>query len=115
MSRLRAPTVLRVLQGSLLLLAPDQVLRALRHPPPDRPALTVLRVLGARQLLQAALVGPRASSGRLRAGAAVDGLHSATMIALAAARPAWRIPGGLDAVTAASFAVAGIAASRRAR
>src|SRR6202044_1298581 len=76
-------SALRAVYGTGLLLAPGRILRALARMPLDRRTVAVARVLGARQLVQAALVGRSPTSGRLLAGAAVDAVHAASMVAVA--------------------------------
>jgi hypothetical protein len=76
-----AVPVLHALVGGALLLAPGRLLRGVGDPASRRSRL-VAQVLGARHLGQAALLA--GSGGRIapRLGAAVDGLHGASMIAL---------------------------------
>jgi hypothetical protein len=85
MSRLSA---LHGLYGTALLLAPGLLLRGVGDPD-DRLARLAARALGARHLGQAALL---AASGRraIRFGAAVDGLHAASMLGLGLAVPPHR-------------------------
>lgn len=107
----RLPPV-RVAWGAALLLAPDRVLRALPHGQIDRPALAFARVLGVRDLVQAAVIARRPTRGRILAGAAVDATHATTMVALALIRPDRRKLALTNVTTASAFAVAGL---RRAR
>ena len=110
---MRALTATRMLYGSMLLLVPGKVLHALPHKRIDRRAKTFARILGARHLLQLCLVDREATTRRLRAGAIVDASHAATMIALAALRPERRQLASANALVAATFATAGILATRR--
>jgi hypothetical protein len=73
----------RAVYGAGLLLAPSSVLDALARSPLDRPAVRVARVLGARHLLQAAVLATHPGPRWRLAGAAVDGAHAASMLALA--------------------------------
>jgi hypothetical protein len=76
------------LYGSALLAAPGLLLHGVGDPA-DRMARLAARVLGARHLGQAALfaaTGARAA----RLGAAVDGLHAASMVLLGLAVPRHR-------------------------
>lgn len=100
MSRLSA---LHGLYGTALLLAPGLLLRRVGDPD-DRVARLAARVLGARHLGQAALL---AATGRraTRLGAAVDGLHAASMVLLGLAVPLHR------RAAMASGAVAGVLAA----
>ena len=74
----------RAAYGLALLMAPAELLTAAGGPPPSGPECRVARLLGARQLAQAAFT---ATGGRraLRWGAAADGLHCVSMLMLAAA------------------------------
>ena len=112
---MRALTAVRLLYGSVLLLAPRAALHELPHGRVDWRALTLARVLGARHLLQAAVVGSHGSERWLRAGAVVDAGHAATMVAFAALRPERRALAGANALVAASLAAGGIVESRRGR
>jgi hypothetical protein len=100
MSRLSA---LHGLYGTALLLAPGLLLRGVGDPA-DPAARLATRLLGARHLGEAALLaatGRRAS----RVGAAVDGLHAASMVLLGLAVPLHR------RAAMASGAVAGVLAA----
>ncbi|KAA0016346.1 hypothetical protein [Antrihabitans cavernicola] len=98
--------------GVVLLLAPHRVARTAAGPLDGRDNL-VARILGARQLVQAAATG-RQSSHRLRvASTAVDIIHAASMAGLAAIDEPRRRPALADAVVASGFAAAGYAATTR--
>jgi hypothetical protein len=107
MSKLGA---IRAAWGAALLLAPDAVLRAVGGRP-DALARRVSRVLGARELVQARLAAGHRSCSAAWAGALVDATHAATMLALAIRRPTYRRPAAASALTAASFAIAGLRAA----
>ena len=76
------------------------------------PAALAARILGLRQLAQAALTCGNPARPVLVLGAEADALHAASMVALAAFSARWRPQAGLDAVVAASLAAAGVAAAR---
>jgi hypothetical protein len=79
---IRWPEVGRAVWGTTLLLAPRAILRRLDHAEPDRRSVVVARVLGGRQLAQAALsVDP--SPEVLAAGVWVDGAHAMSLVGLA--------------------------------
>lgn len=104
----------RVGWGVFLLACPDRPIRALtgvRLTPRDR---HVLRVLGARQVVQAAVSLVHPSHRVLAVGSAVDALHAASCLGLAAADSRWRRGAVLGAADAAAFAFAGYAGARRA-
>ena len=75
--------------GAALVSRPDALVEQVAGRRPDEVERLVARVLGVRQGLQAAAVArwPR-RAGRL--GAVTDGLHAASMVALAVASPRYR-------------------------
>jgi hypothetical protein len=104
---------LRCLYGAVLLLAPTRALAGLTRAPVDRRATTVARVLGARELVQAELVRRHPGRAAQLASAGVDGLHAATMFALAAADRDRRRLALHNGATAAVLAIASLLAGRR--
>jgi hypothetical protein len=94
--------------GAALLLAPARVLRAAVDAPLDRAALRVARVLGARHLVQAAVLATHPRPSWRLAGAAVDAAHGASMLAVArwSPQPGHRRLAGHSARTAGGFAAA---------
>ena len=74
------------------------------------PERRIIRLLGARQLLQATAV--LAGSRKVARAWWVDGLHSASMLALSAAVPAVHRLARIDATVAAAFAIATRATTR---
>lgn len=109
--RREAPAV-RAGWGALLLGAPGLVLRSFGHRP-VRPQTLVVRALGARHLAQAALISPTSPRWTRVAGAAVDGLHAATAVALGVADRRWRRAVLADAAVAGAFMTAGWALAVR--
>ncbi|BCJ39730.1 hypothetical protein GCM10010168_78140 [Actinoplanes ianthinogenes] len=98
--------------GCVLLLTPESVLRIGGRPVPG-PVLTRLaRLLGARQLVQAAVLAGWPGAPVARGGAVVDVLHAATDLWYAVASPRHRPAALLDATIATALAVAGVAATR---
>jgi hypothetical protein len=107
---MRSATTLRLVLGALCLAAPGRVLAAARGSG-RRPAM-VVRVLGARLLLQGGLdltVGTRT---RLP-DAAIEAAHAASMVSLAAIRPAYRGPALTSAAVATSLALLDLVGSPR--
>ncbi len=98
---------LRVLWGTVLLIAPEVVLRDLPHQRLGRGARVFARVLGARHLIQAAITGREGTRRWVLAGAAVDATHAATMAVLAALRPDRRKLALTNVATATALAAAG--------
>jgi hypothetical protein len=99
---------IRAAWGTALLLAPDAVLRAVARERCDARTRRVTRVLGGRELVQGMVAARHRSRSSILAGAAVDATHAATMVALALSRPVYRRPATASALTAASFALAGL-------
>lgn len=106
-------TAIRAAWGTALLLAPDAVLCSLGHGRIDPRARRVTQVLGGRELLQGLIACRHRSRSSILSGAAVDATHAATMLALAIRRPACRRQAAASALTAATFATAGLRTGRQ--
>jgi hypothetical protein len=98
----------RAAWGGALLVAPGAVLALTTRSDPAflGAARTVLRVLGARHLVQAGVELRRPGAAVLGAGAVVDGLHAASGVTLAALDRRWRRSALLDAAVATGFCLA---------
>jgi hypothetical protein len=96
----------------LQITCPAQTISVAGGPPSEARAATVIRILGARQLLQAFATGLRPTSSVLAAGAAVDGVHATTMVALALRKREWRRAALQEALVASCLALAGAGAAR---
>ena len=100
-------SIVRAVWGCLLLLAPGWVSRRLRWAEGERRrGRLVVRVLGARQLVQAGVTARWPGRGVLGIGAGTDLLHAATAAWFAASGPGRRVAGGVDTMVAATFAAA---------
>lgn len=99
--------------GLVLLLAPGWVVRHVAGRSPGAVSMTVVRVLGARDVSQALLGSVAPSADVLALGAEVDGMHALSMLVLAGLAPRWRRAALVSAAVAGSFAVAGAFQSRR--
>jgi hypothetical protein len=104
--RIQATALLRTGWAVTLLLVPERLLRIGGQAPPPA-AISVVRVLGIRHLLQAAVsaVAPVASVAAL--GAVVDTVHTGTCAALAVVSPRWRRAALIDAAVESGFAASG--------
>jgi hypothetical protein len=102
----------RALYGDALLLAPLPALERVAGAAVDRGALAVARLLGARQLVQAAMLGPHPSPGGLLTGAGIDLAHAVSMAAVArwSSRASHRRMAARHARTAGLFAAWGMLA-----
>ncbi|GAB2756042.1 hypothetical protein [Sinomonas soli] len=100
---MRPLETVRAAYGTVELVAPGAVERLLLGHRPDDRARTVIRVLGARHLVQA-LVTARGGRTLHRLGGAVDVIHAVTMAALAGADPRRRRAAAVNAAIALVFA-----------
>ncbi|MEJ5913006.1 hypothetical protein [Pseudokineococcus sp. 1T1Z-3] len=107
------PDLARAGWGAVCLLAPTVVERALSGHEPDDRARRVMRVLGARHLVQAGASRLLPARLALAGGAAVDALHAATAVVLALADPPRRRASLLDAVVALAWSAWGVRRYRR--
>ncbi|WP_155123512.1 MULTISPECIES: hypothetical protein [unclassified Actinoplanes] len=98
----RAAAAARVAWGVALVAAPHRIPRY-----GAAPAVAVLRVLGARQIVQGAVTLARPTPLVTGCGALVDALHAGTDLAAAAGSARWRPVALPDAVVALGFAAAG--------
>ncbi|MFF5111295.1 SDR family oxidoreductase [Streptosporangium sp. NPDC000509] len=112
MPPVRAIEVTRAVWGLALLLAPSQVLRVLGGRR-SRGAKVVARLLGARQLGQAAWSGLRPSRSVLAGGAVIDLVHAGTAVALGVVDGRWRHVALSDAGVALAWSLAGLRDSGR--
>ncbi|HEX7356048.1 MAG TPA: hypothetical protein VF288_14595 [Mycobacteriales bacterium] len=103
--------VARAAWGAALLLAPRAVLARVHHVQQDTAAVRVARLLGARQLAQAALSGVAPSRTALVLGMGVDAIHALTGVGFAAVDRR-RARGAL---TDAAISVLWVAAGQRAQ
>lgn len=101
-------SLVRAAYGAVVLARPDRVLRLYSGRPAHPPDTAVLRVLGARHLLQAAATARPAGATALLTGAAVDTAHALSMTALGLTDRPRRRAALIDAAVAGSFATAGV-------
>jgi hypothetical protein len=100
---MRPLEVVRAAYGAAELLAPGAVEGLLLGRRPDERARRVIRLLGARHLVQA-IATARGGPALHRLGGGVDAIHAATMAVLAAADRRRRHPAALNAAIALVFA-----------
>jgi hypothetical protein len=93
--------------GIVAIAAPRLVLARVGGDPTDRDSRVVMRILGARQAVQATLSGIAPTGPVLALGVWVDTVHAATAIALAAGDRRYSKPAAVDAVIAAIWAAVG--------
>ncbi len=102
--RWRAIELTRGLAGAALMVAPRATLRHVHRTGDDATSVFVARVLGARQVAQAALSGVKPSPEVLAMGVWVDLAHAATATGLAAVDHTRAVAGLVNAVTALGWA-----------
>jgi hypothetical protein len=100
----------RLAWGALLVAWPDRVLSEGSEPAPAY-VRGAVRVLGARHLVEGALLVRRGDRSPPDWSIAIDALHGLSMLALAAARPALRADALRSAASA--FTLAGLSAYER--
>jgi hypothetical protein len=104
--------IVQALWGLALVLAPAIVLAFLGGPNEGRMPKRVMRVLGARHLMQAC--GERCIGGRaFELGAWADGLHAVTGVDFGYLDARWRRAALTDAAITAGFAAFGLATRPR--
>jgi hypothetical protein len=94
--------------GALLIARPEAVARACSGAPNAVPRAWIVRLLGARMLLQALVEAARPEQRILAGGIATDAAHGASMVALAAASRRYRRPASISAAAAGLSAVLGL-------
>lgn len=113
---MRAPEAVRAAYGLCQLVSPAVMFRLAIGHQPESGASVVMRILGARHLFQAVVIGAAPTSVALHCcGGVVDSLHSASMVALAVADHRHRRAAASDAIVAALFAGMEFAVARRCR
>jgi hypothetical protein len=105
MSRPNPTELVRAAWGAALLLAPRPVLRHVHGAPLTGPGVPVLRVLGARHLLQAAAVTVWPSHRVLLVAAAVDLSHCVSMVPLALYGGRYARAGAVETAVAGAWAL----------
>jgi hypothetical protein len=100
--------------GAVQLVRPAYSAEQLLGGPLDPGAMAAVRVLGARQLAQAAVSVAVPSARLLALGAGADGAHALSMAVLALADPRRRRPAMISGLVAAVFAAGGAVVARRA-
>ena len=101
------PLAVRSGWGALLLVAPGPILRLMGGVDEGRTPRRLVRILGARHIVQAA-VEQRFGGTARKLGVGVDVIHAATDIAFGYIDPRWRRAVVTDAAIAATFATIGI-------
>jgi hypothetical protein len=103
--------VAQALWGAALMIAPGTVLQLFGGADEGHTPKAIMRVLGARHLVQAGaehLFGVEA----LRVGACVDALHALTGFGFAVADARWRRAALVDAMITSGFAAVGMSQGR---
>lgn len=101
------PLALRAGWGALLVATPGPILRLMGGTDQGRTPRRLVRLLGARHMLQAAAEQRFGGTAR-QIGVGVDLIHAATDVAFGYVDPRWRRAVLTDAAIAAGFAVIGV-------
>ncbi len=112
---MNALAVVRTLIGVKEFASPASLLEAVTHSPVDDRARRVVRLLGARDLLQAAVTAIHPSPTVLLGGGGVDLLHGASMVWLAMVAPERRRAALASATVAGILAGLQLTAAARVR
>jgi len=104
-------TGVRTVEGIVLLTRPRPLLSTISGRPVDEKVAIFARALGARQLIQAAILWRWNTPSVLRAGAAVDALHAASVLTLVKSRH--RRLAILNVVSASTWALVGVRLARQ--
>ena len=103
----------RALWGGALLVAPRRLLADLHQAPAGTLEVGVLRVLGMRHLVQAAVLAALSDPRARWVGAVVDLLHAGSAVPLAMGRGPRSRAGRVETLAAVSFAAAELAPAIR--
>lgn len=106
--RTRAVSAVLAASGLTMLVAPEWVVRRLTPDAPE-PRSWIVRLLGARSLVQNVLIVIRPTRQAMQLGAAVDGLHAASMVGVAALSSRFRRPAAVSAGIATVSALVDLA------
>lgn len=93
----------RFFWGAVLLARPDSIRLGRAATSGER---AVIRVLGARHLMQAVFLLRRHDDRAAEVSAAIDGVHAASMAVLAAVRSSTRIPALISLAMSGGFGLA---------
>ncbi len=102
----------RTLVGIALLTRPRTLLTALSGQPANENVAIYAQILGARHLVEAAILWRWTTPTVVRSGAAVDAIHTASALALVKTRHDTRLA-TLNVASASTFALLGATLARR--
>jgi hypothetical protein len=105
--KVRTTAAVRAVWGTVLLLLPERLLSAGGDRPTPAPAVTVVRVLGLRHLLQAGVAAAVPTGPVAGLGALVDTAHASSCVGVAAWSPRWRRAALIDLLVETAFAASG--------
>lgn len=111
--QVRTTALVRTAWGAVLILMPERLLRAGAGRPVPASAVTAVRVLGLRHLLQAGVAAALPTRPVAGLGALVDTAHASSCIGVAAWSPRWRRAALIDLLVEAAFATSGWDVGRR--
>jgi hypothetical protein len=101
----------RTLVGIALLTRPRPLLTALSRQPADESAMIYARILGARHLVEAAILWRWTTPTVVHIGSTVDAIHAASAVALIKSRHQPRLA-TINFASASTFALLGVTLAR---
>ena len=104
----RSVSAVLAVWGAVQLVAPESTVRTLTPDVPE-PRAWIVRVLGARTVLQHVLVLAHPTRRVVLTGSAVDALHAASMVPLVLCWPRYRRPALVSGASATASALAQLA------
>lgn len=105
----------RGLYGLAVTMGPASVLRLVGIDDASPKPTAIVRTLGLRDVAQALIYAPAPTRPLVLLGAGIDGLHAASMVALAVASPRWRRAALFSGTLSLTFALLGARQASRAR
>jgi Na+(H+)/acetate symporter ActP len=101
-----------MVRGVILLIWAERIVRRVERGRPPPGSVTVARLLGARELVQATVVALCPNRHVRRVSVLVDGLHLSTMVPVAVAGGRWRRLGTAAAIEAGADLVSAVCLAR---
>lgn len=99
--------------GLAVTMGPASLLRLVGISDASPKATAIVRILGLRDVAQALVCAPAPTRSVVLLGAGVDGVHAASMVALAVSSPRWRRAALFSGTLSLTFALLGVRQASR--